>query len=50
MRRTRDEQVDMVSADVTFEDLDLQLRTDRPNDLAEPDADFTSQQLLPIPS
>ena len=43
MRRAGDEQVDVIRADVTLEDLDLQLRTDRPNDLAEPDADFASQ-------
>ena len=38
----------MIPADVTLEDLDLQLRTDRPNDLAEPEADFASQQLLAV--
>ena len=38
----------MVNADVALEDLDLQLRTDRSHDLAEPEADVTPQQLLAI--
>ena len=33
---------------MTLEDLDLQLRTDRPNDLAEPEADFAPEQLLAV--
>jgi hypothetical protein len=48
MRRAGVERVDVIPADVTLEDLDLRLRTDRPNDLAEPDADVTTQQLLAI--
>ena len=40
--------MDVVDAHVTLEDLDLQLRTDRPNDLAEPDADFASEKLLAV--
>src|SRR5262245_55432419 len=48
VRRAGDEQVDVILADVTFEDLGLQLRTDRPDDLAEPQADVASQQLLAI--
>ena len=40
--------MDVVLADMTLEDLDLRLRTDRPNDLAEPEADFASQQLLAV--
>jgi hypothetical protein len=45
LRRAGDEQVDVIDAAVTLEDLDLRLRTDRPNDLAEPDADVASQEL-----
>ena len=37
VRRAGDEQVNMVLADVTLEDLYLQLRTDRPHDLPQPD-------------
>src|SRR4051794_669320 len=48
VRRAGDEQVDVVAADVPLEDLDLQLRTDRPNDLAETDADVASQELLAV--
>ncbi len=40
--------MDMIRADVTLEDLDLRLRTDHPNDLAESDADLASQQLIAI--
>ena len=40
--------MDVVDADVPLEDLDLQLRTDRPNDLSEPGPDVASQQLLTI--
>jgi hypothetical protein len=40
--------VNMVLADVTLENLDLQLRTDRSHDLAEPEADVASQQLLAV--
>lgn len=40
--------MDVVRADVLLEDLDLRLRTDRPNDLAEPEADVTSQQRLAV--
>ena len=40
--------MDVIAADVPLEDLHLQLRTDRPNDLAEPEADFTPQQLLAV--
>jgi hypothetical protein len=48
VRRAGDEQVDVGDAHVTLEDLDLQLRTDRPNDLAEPDADFALEKLLAV--
>src|SRR5947209_536766 len=48
VRRAGDEQVDVVTADVTLEDLDLQLRTDHPNELAEPDADVASKELLAV--
>ena len=48
LRQPRDEQVHGIGADVPLEDLDLQLRTDRPNDLAEPEADVASQQLLAV--
>ena len=40
--------MNMVLADVTLEDLDLQLRTDRSHDLAEPETDVASQQLLAV--
>ena len=40
--------MDMVLANVPLEDLDLQLRTDRSHDLAEPETDVTSQQLLTV--
>ncbi len=33
---------------MTLEDLDLQLRTDRAPDLAEPEADVASQELLAV--
>jgi hypothetical protein len=42
VRRAGDEQVDVVLADMALEDLDLQLRTDRAHDLAEPEADVAS--------
>ena len=48
VRRARDEQVDVVDAHVALEDLDLQLRTDRPNDLTEPEADVASLDLLAV--
>ena len=38
----------MVLANVTIEDLDLQLRTDRSHDLAEPKTNVASQQLLAL--
>jgi hypothetical protein len=38
----------MVLANVALEDLDLQLCTDRSHDLAEPEADVASQQLLAV--
>src|SRR5687767_12233363 len=45
VRRAGDEQVDVVDADVPLENLDLQLRADRPDDLPEPKADVTFQEL-----
>ena len=42
VRRAGDEQVNVVLADMALEDLDLQLRTDRAHDLAEPEADVAS--------
>ena len=38
----------VIDAHVTLEDLGLQLRTDRPNDLAEPEADVATKQLLAV--
>jgi len=40
--------VNMVLADVDLENLDLQLRTDRSHDLAEPEADVAAQQRLAV--
>ena len=48
VRRTGDEQVNMVLAVVDLENLDLQLRTDRSHDLAEPEADVAAQQFLAV--
>jgi hypothetical protein len=38
----------MVLADMALENLDLQLRTDRSHDLAEPEANVAAQQLLAV--
>src|SRR5436309_190347 len=43
VRRAGEEQADVVDADVPLEDLDLQLRTDRSHDLADPEDDVTPQ-------
>ena len=48
VRRAGNEQVDMVLAHMTLENLNLQLRTDRSHDLAEPGANIASQQLLAV--
>lgn len=40
--------MDVVRADLPLEDLDLQLRTDRPNDLTESEADVAAQQLIAV--
>ena len=48
MRWAGDEQPHVIDADMSLENLDLQLRTDRPDDLAEPEADVTPQQLLAV--
>jgi hypothetical protein len=40
--------VHVFATDVNFEDLDLQLRTDRPNDLADTEANVTLEDLLPV--
>ena len=40
--------MDMVLANMPFENLDLQLRTDRSHDLAEPETNVTPQQLFAV--
>jgi len=46
--RAGDKEVDVVATDVIFEDLELQLRVDRPNYLSDSVADVTLEDFLPV--